>query len=967
MLPYLNLALFGLKQVAGEVIGETTESAVKYLEQYCADNSQTLPRALAKANDRAWKTLSISLAGDGWFDQLKNWFSPGDEKALAEQVRLSLKTSPFRFDGSSDQFRRKCLAELNAARQAGLLSARHPSSQDIAKQIDTFRRYTDRQGMIEGAEQVVAGIADDLAEYPNLARLLQQKTPGGPPLLVAAFTFFFRREVEADPELVHGLSWDGVRQLSASQEQAFEEVGMALATLGQHFEQVLEHLARIEEVVVETQSVTVATHGAVLDMQAELQRIGSLHLANADDARRLLLEVLDRVSQIGMHKGEAMPQHGFSIRSEDERNAVKQLLARFRQMPSAEQRQFPALLNGLGKLQIGSGDFDGARQTFVAVAESVTEATAQAEAQFNAYRAALEEKKWDEALQAIRQATLLDGQRFSPFPMHRYQPKRILGAGGFGTAFLCHDRNFEEDVVVKALHAANLERNMVDVFREAKILRKLAHPAIIGVHECEYADPAKLARPYIVMDYFPGESLEQFVRQRGTLSPDDLLLVARQIVQGMQTAHKQGILHRDLKPGNVLVEKEGNAWEVKIIDFGLALRRQTIETSMVGQSSGHTILNDSVAGTLKYAPPEQVGEMEGIKPGSYSDVYSFGKLCYHALFKTTEPKSRQVVTIPQGWIEMLEKCTEHDLEHRYANFEPVQAVLNEPSDSGSVTSSEVKSISRLLSSPSGADYASLLNHVEPGVRRSAVAEIDEKNLRQFTEALIERLRDDEDDEVREEVFQVLLRWRLDFEEVLEYGLKARFWLDRQDAVEKIGERNLRQFSESLVERVRNDDDANVRRAAFVVLQKWAIVPEEILVHCLDDYDPSVRMEAVNEIGQRKLVHLSGIVTSHAKKDDDWSVRLAAIDVLDQWGSDCTEFLADCLRANNCKVQEEAILEVRDRRLWQLCDSLAAIVEDDGYCAHVRQMALQTLVTWVKNAPSPTRLQESTIASSGTAE
>src|SRR5262245_18343287 len=174
MWPYLRFALFGLKQVVGGVVAETVESAVRFVEQHCADNSQALPRALAEANDRAWKTLSIALAGDGWFNQLKNWFAPGDEKALAKQVRLFLKSSPVRFDGSSAQFRKKCLAELKAARQAGLLSACNHSPQDFAKQIDTSHRYMDRQGMIEGAEQVVAGVADDLAEYPNLAGLLLQ-------------------------------------------------------------------------------------------------------------------------------------------------------------------------------------------------------------------------------------------------------------------------------------------------------------------------------------------------------------------------------------------------------------------------------------------------------------------------------------------------------------------------------------------------------------------------------------------------------------------------------------------------------------------------------------------------------------------------------------------------------------------------------------------------------------------------
>jgi hypothetical protein len=88
--------------------------------------------------------------------------------------------------------------------------------------------------------------------------------------------------------------------------------------------------------------------------------------------------VLQRVSKVGMQSGEVRPQHSLSIRSEDERTAVKQLLARFRQLPPGQQMQLPALQNGLGKLQIGTGDFEGARQTFLAVAEEVHDAAAKA-------------------------------------------------------------------------------------------------------------------------------------------------------------------------------------------------------------------------------------------------------------------------------------------------------------------------------------------------------------------------------------------------------------------------------------------------------------------------------------------------------------------------------------------------------------------------------------------------------------
>lgn len=671
---------FGLRQVIGDVIDHVGD----FVEMRFTDHSQTLPKALARANDRAWQALGIALAGDTFVDKLKVLFASGDDKGIREQVRRFLQDKTIGFEGTPAEFRKISLAELNQARKAGLLSAQNLIAREVGQQAAKFQRYADPKGMVDGAEQVVRQIADDLAykysNYPNLAKLLRQRpASGGPPLLVSAFAYFFRREVESDDALARGLFFDGLRALSASQAKGFAEVDKALTSLGDQFERVFQQLDRIEAVVVETQAVAVETHGAVLDMQAELQRLGSWHIGNADEVRRLLQEVSNRVSQAGMQKGEVKSQHGFSIRSEDERAAVKQLLARFRQLPVQQQHHVPALRNGLGKLQFGSADFDGARQTFVTVAAEVHDAAAQAEAQYNAYRAALEEKKWSEALAAIQQAAALDSQRFAPFPIQRYQVKRILGAGGFGTAFLCHDRNFDEEVVVKTLHETAMERNMTEVFREARLLRKLNHPAIIGVHECEYADPLKHARPYIVMDYFPGGSLENFIQQRGTISPEDMIVVGREIANGMKAAHQQNILHRDLKPDNILIRKEGPNWKVKIIDFGLALGKQTIETSMAARPAGSTVLSDSVAGTVKYAPPEQMGEMKGVKPGPYSDVYAFGKMCCYALFKTTEPTDRLWKMVSEGirtdLREMLDQCREKELEHRLPSFEPVLKVL----------------------------------------------------------------------------------------------------------------------------------------------------------------------------------------------------------------------------------------------------------------------------------------------------
>jgi hypothetical protein len=127
--------------------------------------------------------------------------------------------------------------------------------------------------LVEEARRAVNGVADALAEtYPNLARLLRTPTPAGAPLLAAAFCYFFRREVETNDELAHGLFFDGLRQLPASEAKAFGEVGKALEWLGGQFDALLGQLGRIEAAVEETHTVAVETHGAVLDMQTELQR-----------------------------------------------------------------------------------------------------------------------------------------------------------------------------------------------------------------------------------------------------------------------------------------------------------------------------------------------------------------------------------------------------------------------------------------------------------------------------------------------------------------------------------------------------------------------------------------------------------------------------------------------------------------------------------------------------------------------
>src|SRR5262249_12713091 len=117
-----------------------------------------------------------------------------------------------------------------------------------------------------------------------------------------------------------------------------------------------------------------------------------------------LRDAVARLSRLQMDAGAVRPEHSFSIRSEDERQAVRQLLDRYRRLPAAERTHLPALLNGIGKLQVGAGDFAAAGETFGEAAALVAEPGARAEIHYNAYRAALEERDYARALAALQAA-----------------------------------------------------------------------------------------------------------------------------------------------------------------------------------------------------------------------------------------------------------------------------------------------------------------------------------------------------------------------------------------------------------------------------------------------------------------------------------------------------------------------------------------------------------------------------------
>ncbi len=284
----------------------------------------------------------------------------------------------------------------------------------------------------------------------------------------------------------------------------------------------------------------------MLDIQAEQHEIGQQY-------QELYEAVVELKRRHDLHPCAVRPRDGMSLRSEDERETVQDLVARFRRLPEDSRRRLPALWNSLAQLEIVIGDLEAGQRDFQEVARLVNDPISRAEAHHNVYRAALERRDWGAALSALRRAVALDAESFEPFPLQRYEPRKILGAGGLGVSFLCHDHASARSVVVKSLRLDSLD-NQDAILREARTIQDLDHPAVGRILDTGYGGPES-TRPYLVMEYFEGQSLAEFVARDGPFSPEDWLEICWPIGRALQAIHGRGILHRSLRPGCVLVRR----------------------------------------------------------------------------------------------------------------------------------------------------------------------------------------------------------------------------------------------------------------------------------------------------------------------------------------------------------------------------------------------------------------------------
>lgn len=279
----------------------------------------------------------------------------------------------------------------------------------------------------------------------------------------------------------------------------------------------------------------------------------------------------------------------------------------------------------------------------------------------------------------------------------RFRVERELGRGGMGVVYLARDTTLDRPVAIKSLppEMMNDAATRSRLEREAKVLASLNHPNIAAIYE-ELEEPD--AGGYLVLEYVLGQTLAERIAWGG-LTLEEALPIALQIAEAVSAAHNKGVIHRDLKPGNIKIDDEG---VVKVLDFGIA---KAVETSISSEESTIT-LPGRVIGTPSYMSPEQA---RGKGIDHRSDIWSFGCVLYEMLtgrspFKgetrsdtlagvlQTEPDwSRLPETTPANIRILLRRCLEKDPRRRLHDIADaaieISETLNQPAIAPPMTAS----------------------------------------------------------------------------------------------------------------------------------------------------------------------------------------------------------------------------------------------------------------------------------------
>jgi eukaryotic-like serine/threonine-protein kinase len=282
--------------------------------------------------------------------------------------------------------------------------------------------------------------------------------------------------------------------------------------------------------------------------------------------------------------------------------------------------------------------------------------------------------------------TLASGTKLGP-----YEIQSALGAGGMGEVYRARDTRLDRTVAVKILpaHLSDNPEARQRFDREARAISSLNHPNICTLYDVGHQDGVD----YLVMEFLEGETLAERL-MKGPLSPDQILRYAVEICEGLEKAHETGVIHRDLKPGNIMLTKGG----AKLMDFGLAKAAVSVPpssslTATISRPSADQPLTarGTIVGTFQYMSPEQI---EGHEADVRSDIFSLGAVLYEmatgkrafagktqasivAAILASEPPPIAVVTpmSPPALDRIVKVCLAKDPDERFQSVHDLKLQL----------------------------------------------------------------------------------------------------------------------------------------------------------------------------------------------------------------------------------------------------------------------------------------------------
>lgn len=268
----------------------------------------------------------------------------------------------------------------------------------------------------------------------------------------------------------------------------------------------------------------------------------------------------------------------------------------------------------------------------------------------------------------------------------QYRLKRLLGAGGMGEVYLAEHRMLKRPCALKLIRPGKADdpRTLARFEREVQTIATLSHWNTVEIFDYGSTDDGTF---FYVMEYLPGLSIADLVERYGPLPPERVAYLLEQICDALSEAHSIGLVHRDVKPGNIFAAKRGGVYDVaKLLDFGL------VKSSMAEAGDAHLTIDGTITGSPLYMSPEQaLGEAE---PDARSDIYAVGAVAYFMLLgrppfegdkpikvlfahanEPVTPPSQLRNDVPADLEEVILRCLAKRPEHRYPDAVSLAAAL----------------------------------------------------------------------------------------------------------------------------------------------------------------------------------------------------------------------------------------------------------------------------------------------------